>query len=95
MNVPKILIRSTAVNERVIRTKDGRTITFREQKAALDDGGDFPQPFVINLEDRQGPYAVGEYQVNPSSFYVDGKFNKLTLGRLQLDPIKPAARAAA
>ncbi len=89
----KILIRSPAVNERHIVTKDGRHMTFREQSAALDNGSDFPQPFKLNLDADQLPYKPGEYLVDPVSFYVDGKFGKLSIGRLRLLPAAPAKAA--
>ena len=92
----KIIVRSTAVNERHITTRDGRQMTFREQSAALDNGQDFPQPFKLNLEQDQPAYKAGEYTLDPSSLYVDGKYGKLAIGRPKLILITAsAARTAA
>jgi hypothetical protein len=90
----RILIKHAAFNERTITTKDGRRMTFREQSAALDNGQDFPQPFAVNLEVDQPPYPAGEYVLDPSSLYVDGKFNKLSIGRVKLVKAPPARAAS-
>ena len=88
----KIIIKSDAVNVRNGMSRSNKQYSIREQQAALDNGGDFPHPFVLNLEDKQPAYPPGEYTLDPSSVYV-GDFNKLTLGRVKLLPL--VARKAA
>ena len=94
----KILVKSDQVNVRTVKGKNGRDYTFRTQLAALDNGGDFPQPFPLRLEEKQPAYAPGEYTIDvDKSIYVDtsGRFDpELKLGRPQLVPV-PSARKVA
>lgn len=91
----KIIIRSGTATERTVNTKTGQ-MTFREQVAALDVGGDFPHPFRLSLGRNQAPYAAGEYVLGMASLQVGGQYNELQLRReLELIPVKPASASAA
>lgn len=88
----KIIIKSEVVNTNSGTSRNGKSYSIREQNAALDNGGDFPHPFRIQLEDKQPAYAPGEYQLDPQSIYV-GDFQRLSIGRVKLLPVqvrKPA-----
>jgi len=62
--------------------------TYGKQDAALHDGGDFPLPFQISVE--QGKqYKPGRYKFGRGSFGTN-KFKELSLGFLRLEPITPA-----
>lgn len=90
-NQTKIIVRSRNVNVRTITSKrTGQHITFREQRAALDNGADFPQPFNVNLDDDQQPYPEGDYTIDPACLVV-GEFDRLGIGRLKLLPLRPLA----
>lgn len=90
----KIIIRTTTVTPRQIKRKDGTTLVFREQSAAImKDGEDFAHPFRLGLDDAQAPYPPGDYVVDASSFNV-GQYGDLIVGRrLALVPISSAATA--
>ncbi|MBA0420031.1 DNA-binding protein [Stenotrophomonas maltophilia] len=92
----KIIIRTATVTPRQIKRKDGSTMVFREQSAAImKDGEDFPHPFRLGLDDTQAPYPPGDYVVDASSFNV-GQYGDLIVGRrLMLVPVAPAATATA
>ncbi|HEL4218602.1 TPA: DNA-binding protein [Stenotrophomonas maltophilia] len=90
----KIIIRTATVTPRQVKRKDGSTMVFREQSAAImKDGEDFPHPFRLGLDDSQAPYPPGDYVVDASSFNV-GQYGDLIVGRrLMLVPVAPAATA--
>lgn len=92
----KIIIRTATVTPRQIKRKDGSTMVFREQSAAImKDGEDFPHPFRLGLDDAQVPYPPGDYVVDASSFNV-GQYGDLIVGRrLMLVPVAPSATATA
>lgn len=67
-----IIVKSDAVNTRTIPARGDRaSINFREQKAAIEVGEDFPLPFNIQLDDDQRPYPPGVYQICLSSVEVN------------------------
>lgn len=92
-------------------TKDGKAWAIHEQRAyvQLFDSDGQPKKYpteirvAVEADDRgiPQPYPVGEYTLAPECFYV-GKYDSLTLGRLQLvalpvsEPAKsePAKKAA-
>jgi hypothetical protein len=89
-----ITIKSGTASPRIIKRKDGTQMIFKEQRAAIETGEDFPKPFTINLGDDQPPYPPGKYLLDVSSLEV-GDFDSLKVGRrIALVPI-PAATAAA
>ncbi|RUL66811.1 hypothetical protein EKH79_03095 [Dyella dinghuensis] len=94
----KVIVKSDQVHQRTVKGKNGREYTFRTQLAAFDNGGDFPQPFPLRLDDKQPAYAPGEYSIDvDKSVYVDtsGRFEpELKLGRPHLVAI-PGARKVA
>jgi len=47
----------------------------------------YPQQVEIPLEKDQQAFAPGSYGIAPGSLYV-GEYNRLTLGRLLLVPVK-------
>lgn len=69
---PHIVIRSDAVHTRTIPARGDRAqINFREQKAAIEKGEDFPVPFNVQLDDDQRPYPPGRYQLDLASVEVN------------------------
>lgn len=86
-----IVVKSDAVETRRIPAKgDRKEIAFREQKAAIETGEDFPQPFNITLDDDQRPYPPGLYQLDLSSIEVN-EWKGLKFGRrVKLVPMAPA-----
>jgi hypothetical protein len=76
-----IVVKSDAVETRNIPARGERkSMTFREQRAAIETGDDFPQPFSITLDDDQRPYAPGLYQLDLSSLEVN-EYKGLKVGR--------------
>lgn len=75
-----IVIKTAVANPRVIKRKDGSTVIFREQRAAIEKGDDFPIPFTINLGEDQQPFAPGRYLLDAASLEV-GDFDSLKVGR--------------
>lgn len=89
-----IIIKSDAVHTREIPARGDRAkITFREQKAAIEKGEDFPVPFNVQLADDQRPYPPGRYSLDLASLEVN-EYGSLKMGRrVALVPL-PAAVAA-
>lgn len=82
----KIKVTEAKVTERtVVRRRDGKSFTFREQSAQADMANGERRIVALGLEEGQAPYPVGEYTILDSSFFVD-RNNKLALGRLHLAP---------
>lgn len=76
-----IVIKSDAVRTRTIPARGERAaINFREQKAAIESGEDFPMPFNVQLDDDQRPYAPGLYDLDLGSIQVN-QYGSLTMGR--------------
>jgi len=89
-----IIIKSGTATPRVIKRKDGTQVVFKEQRAAIETGEDFPKPFTINLGDDQPPYPPGKYLLDVSSLEV-GDFESLKVSRrIHLIPI-PTTTAGA
>ncbi|WMT17218.1 single-stranded DNA-binding protein [Serratia fonticola] len=65
----------------------GKPYTISEQSAYIYLGGDYPELFKITLDEGQKAYPVGLYSLSETSLYI-GQFNKLTVGRIKLVPIK-------
>ncbi len=92
----KIEICSVAVESSVItfpdkRTGEKKTMDKDLQQAYLHTGGQYPLPFKIQLQDRNKPYAIGEYTLSTESFRV-GKYGDLETSRhLKLIPLAPAS----
>lgn len=90
-----ILVKSDAVHTRTIPARGDRaSISFREQKAAIETGEDFPQPFNIQLADDQRPYPPGRYLLDLASLEVN-EYGGLKVGRRVklLGPLVAAADA--
>lgn len=86
-----IVIKNATATPRAIKRKDGTTVIFHEQKAAIEKGEDFPVPFTISLGDGQPPFPAGEYLLDPACLEV-GDFSALRVGRrIQLIPL-PAGK---
>ncbi len=63
------------------KRKDGTTMVFNEQKAAIvKPGEDFPTPFTINLQEGQDPFSPGKYLLSCDALDV-GDFNALRVAR--------------
>ena len=92
----KAQILSIEIETKKIPAKEGRAeMTFRLQKAAILRPNDFPQPFKLNLEDGQEPYAPGTYDVCESSVTAD-EYGSLGFSRrIKLNPEQKGGKAAA
>lgn len=88
-----ILVKSDAVHTRTIPARGDRaSISFREQRAAIERGEDFPQPFNIQLADDQSPYKPGRYTLDLSSLEVN-EYGGLRLSRrVRLVPLAAPAK---
>lgn len=81
---------SNAIRIVVLSTNTTRPSTFQNknyawQSAAIYNGGDFPLPFNVHVE--QGKeYPKGEYTLDPRSFQLDDKGN-LRLKGIKLLPL--------
>lgn len=53
----------------------------------------YPERIEFSLADGQEPFAIGNYTLSPTSFYV-GDFNSLSIGRPILEPMVAVQRAA-
>lgn len=89
-----IIVKSDAVATRTIPARgDRKEINFREQKAAIESGEDFPQPFNVQLDDDQRPYPPGHYQIDLGSIEVN-EYGGLKFGRrVRLIPVDLAKKA--
>lgn len=67
--MPVILVKSSQVQERHINYK-GEKKLIREQRAAIDLGDGFAQPFMIGLGS-EPPYPAGNYDFSGDSFSLD------------------------
>ncbi len=83
-----IIVRSTNAVIRTIPARNGKPeMKFIEQRAAIDTGEEFPQPFNLTLDEGQQPYTAGTYYVCPSSFRPN-QYGGLELGRrIKLQPL--------
>lgn len=92
----KIEVDSTTFEERSGTTQKGKPYTIREQQAyahVLEETGKpakYPVKMRVNLEDTQPPYQPGFYTLDPRCVMV-GDFDRLTLGKIRLVPIKDPA----
>lgn len=83
-----IIVKSDAVNTRTIPARGDRAaINFREQKAAIETGEDFPQPFNVQLDDDQRPYPPGSYQLCLTSVEVNQYGGLAMRRRVKLVPL--------
>lgn len=83
-----VKVKDEVVTERIINGKKGQMV-LRSQRAALDQGGGYEQPFRVELG--TGPvYPVGSYDISPESFQLN-PYGDLQLGRVKLIVVKAAA----
>jgi hypothetical protein len=92
-----IEITSTEIKTRSgTSARTGNPYTMREQIGYLHKAGDpYPEKIKISLEDNQPPYHTGNYDLSPSSFYVD-KYDSLSVRPVLVSrpaevPMKPAS----
>lgn len=81
-----VIVIKSGAKPRLAKRKDGTQVVFNEQKAAIEKGEDFPQPFTFNLQDEQKEYAPGRYIIDPACLLV-GDFDALRFGR-RLDLVR-------
>lgn len=84
-----------------IRTKSGtssknnKPYTLRLQFGYVHLAGErYPVKIELTLSDEQPAYAPGSYTLSDGSFFV-GRFDRLELGRLELEPLKASVVAKA
>lgn len=81
MTMVRVEIRSTTLDR--VRAFQGRN--YGEQNAAIHNGGDYPLPFKVNVE--QGhEYPPGIYTIDPRSFRAD-EYGNLKIKALRLLPV--------
>src|SRR5699024_3199460 len=82
-------IASDAVDFREGRNDNGYW-SVRRQKGFMHQGGPYPDPFEITLDEKQPPYAAGNYILAGGSFR-NGKYGGLEFNRnVQLIPVADA-----
>lgn len=60
-----------------VSSRTNKNYSMREQIAFVHKKGErYPEKIKITLEDNQAPYPAGNYDLAPSSFYVD-KYDSL------------------
>lgn len=91
----RVIVKSENINVRSGTGKNGKAFSFREQFAALDDGGDFPAPFRVRLDRDQPAYKPGLYTFSAQSYRV-GQYGDVELRFASLVPldVQRAAKAA-
>lgn len=67
------------VSTRTFNAKDGKPLSFREQRAWLHSGDTYPVPFTISLGDRSG-FAPGRYRLGARAYRVN-RYGNLELSR--------------
>lgn len=94
----KVTIAQTTVRElKGTSAKTGRPYHMRFQNAyghTVDKEGNqppYPEKFEVQLEEDQQPYQPGDYQLHPSSLYIDRDGRLAVSARLA--PLKPRASA--
>jgi hypothetical protein len=83
MNVIRVLVVSTALTN--VKQFDQNKKFYGTQQAAIFNGGDFPMPFGVNVE-QDHEYPPGDYTLDPKSFQRDERGN-LKLKSLKLLPL--------
>ncbi len=75
-----IEIVSTQINTRNgVSSKNGKPYSINEQVAFVHKvAGEYPDRIKINLENGQPPYAPGNYDLSPQSYFVD-RFDSLAV----------------
>ena len=88
MNMIRVEIRS----KNLVDVKDFQGKTYGWQNAAIFNGGDYPAPFRVNVQ--QGhEYDPGEYTIDPRSYRVD-EIGNLKLKSTKLLPLGGASKPA-
>lgn len=81
MNIQNcIVIKTQAAKIKKIERNGKPTLFFNEQQAAIENGEDFPKPFMLTLNEGEQPYPPGRYMLETSSLDV-GDFQALKVGR--------------
>lgn len=75
-------------------SQKGKPFSFYKQDAyAHLPGEPYPIRVEISHDKSEQAYQPGMYTILPDSFYVD-RFNSLTLGRLNLQQVRPVKAAS-
>lgn len=70
---------TTVQNRSGTSGRTGKNYSINEQTAYVHKPGQtYPEKIKINLENGQAPYAQGNYNLAPGSFYID-KFGSLAV----------------
>jgi len=81
---------SSDVNKREGRNEGGHWIS-RTQEAFVHQGGPYPTPFTLRLDENQLPYQPGRYLFGPGSFRI-GKWGLELSRELSLVPLGDALK---
>ena len=82
-NEIRVIVQSKNLSN--VKKFDGNGKFYGTQSAAIFNGGDFPMPFGVNVEEGH-EYEPGEFTLDPRSFQRDGMGN-LKLAKLKLLPL--------
>lgn len=88
MSMIRVEIRSKTLDR--VRVFQGRN--YGEQSAAINNGGDYPLPFKVNVQEGE-EYAPGIYTIDPRSFRAD-EFGNLKIKGLRLLPVAGSSKAS-
>lgn len=78
-NAIRVEVRTTNLVD--VKQFDGNKKTYGWQNAAIYNGGDYPAPFRVNVEEGH-EYPPGDYTLDPRSYRVD------EMGNLKLKSVK-------
>lgn len=81
---------SSDVVKREGRNEGGHWIS-RTQEAFVHQGGPYPTPFSLRLDENQLPYSPGKYVLGPGSFRL-GKWGLELSRELSLVPVADALK---
>ena len=89
----KLKILTAETTRKVIHSnRMNRDYLIRQQAAIFGDDGN-TELVPVALQEDQPPYAAGEYEILPATFYFDRESGRLKAGNLVLRPLNGAPSA--
>ena len=80
------ILSAEVFSRRVKSKKTGQEYLFRDQMGVFVAHDGTRTPFTVALDEHAQAFAVGDYEILDTSFYID-RDNKLSVGKLQLRPL--------